>query len=288
MSRAEVEAHIRAHPVEGTVEEMRAAFAALAGAGPEGRRAKIGGVEAVCHGEGAPLLWLHGGGLVFGSPETHARLGDFLARAARATVILPRYRLAPEAPWPAPLEDVLAVLDTFDGPVTVCGDSAGGQLALLAALHRPGKVARLALVSPNTDRTGCSLTREANAEGDLMNDPATDARLNDLAQGSLPPGDPDRSPLLADLAGLPPTFLTASQGEVLFDDARLLSEELVKAGVTLTNQWEADLFHMWVLWPEALPEARATLDAIAAFHLTKNPVRPFIRPKSVELARESA
>ena len=276
MSRAEVEAQIRAHPVEGTIAEKRARFAAMAGPGPVGTADVIGGVEVVCHGQGTPILWLHGGGFVFGSPETHARLADALSRQAQARVILPRYRLTPEADWPAPLDDALAVLDAIDGPVTIAGDSAGGQLALLTALARRGRASALALVSPNTDRSGRSLTREVNSPRDLTNDAEADARLNAVAQGGLPPQHPHRSPLLADLRGLPPVYLTASRAEVLADDARLLAEALVRAGVPLTTRWEDDLFHLWPLWPEALPEARQTLSAIAALHrqAMDHPVTP--------------
>ncbi|WP_175484942.1 alpha/beta hydrolase fold domain-containing protein [Jannaschia pohangensis] len=223
----------------------------------------MGGVPCRAFGKGAPVLWLHGGGYVFGDSRSHAACAAHLARAAARQVIVPDYRLAPEYPWPAPLDDVRAVLRALPHAIPVVGDSAGGHLALNLALCDPTRVTSLALISPNTDRTGQSDTRRANEATDLMNDDATDARLAQMAMPHLPPDDPAVSPRLANLRDLPPTYLTASRAEVLAGDATLLAHAARDQGVPVAEDWQDDLFHMWTLWPDALPEARATLTRIA-------------------------
>jgi acetyl esterase/lipase len=260
---AALAAHISAHPVAGTPAQMRVAFAALAPNGPVGECVMLGGVPCVRFGPqtGVPILWMHGGGLVFGSPATHAAMAQMMADYAGRPVILPQYRLAPEHPWPAPLDDILAVIDALPGPIDLGGDSAGGQLALLAALRRPGRVRRLALVSPNTDRTGQSTTRARDT--DIMNDDVQDRNLAQLSFGPHLFIHPDASPLLADLSALPPVWVTAATNEVLLDDTLLLIAALGRAGVDATARIEPGLCHLWVLWPDTLTTAAGAIASIA-------------------------
>lgn len=265
MTRQSIAARIRAHPVAGNPFEMRQAFAALAGPGPTGEPLVLGGVRAVRHGDGPPAMWLHGGGYVFGSPETHAGGAQWLAKKAGMTVLVPEYRLAPDHVWPAQLDDALAVLDAIGAPVGLIGDSAGGHLALAVARRRPERVKRIALISPNTDRSGQSTTRADNSDTDLMNSDEDDQRLARMAMPRLDPLNPDASPLLASLKGLPPTFVTASTREVLLDDSLLLIAALARAGVRVQADIIDDLWHMWTLWPGELSAARRTLGKIAAF-----------------------
>jgi len=262
-------AHIAAHPVQGTPAQMRAAFAALAPKGPPGQREVIGGVPCQCFGAvgGAPVIWAHGGGLVFGSAATHAALAARVAQWAGRRVIVPDYRLAPEHPWPAPLDDLLAGVDATPGLVDLVGDSAGGLLALWAALRRKGRVGRLALISPNTDSSGLSITRQRDS--DVMNDGAQDRRLAELAFGRGQAKHPDASPLLADLTGLPPVWITAATSEVLLDDTLLLITALGRAGVQVSAEILPGLCHLWPLWPDALPQSRATVASLSAFLATQ-------------------
>jgi acetyl esterase/lipase len=255
---AELHAHIDAVPMDGPPEDLREGFVRLAGPQPPLRTEARCGVECGIVGEGPEIVWFHGGGYVFGAPGTHARLAHCLAGFG-LSVVLPRYRLAPEHPWPAMLEDARAVAAASTDAV-LGGESAGGHLALAVALERP--VRGLALVSPNTDRTGRSATRDRT--GDAMNDDATDTRLMRMAMGHLDPADPAASPLLADLSGLPPLHLEAAGAEMLLDDACLLARAAALAGVRTSLHVTPGLFHMFPLWPDILPEGAAALGRIAA------------------------
>lgn len=260
-SRRRVEERIASVDLGRTPAEMRAGFERLAG----GRRtSRDRDATGMTFGErGAPpLLFFHGGGYVFGSPRSHERLVARLA-ASGLHVHVPLYRLAPEHVWPAQLDDAEAALDLFEHPVAVGGISAGGHLALNLALRRPGQVSALLLVSPNTDRSGQSETRRALEDADLMNDDATDARLGQMAMPDQTPDDPQVSPLLARLSGLPPTRIVVGAREILLDDSILLARRMALAGVDVSLDMRGDLFHMAQLWPDAIAEAGETLDDAA-------------------------
>ncbi len=261
--RPRTEAALRAHiadvPVGGDVAARRAGFARLAGPQPEAEAISPGGIPCLAVGSGPVLMWLHGGGYVFGSARTHLALASSIA-AAGVRVILPDYRRAPEHPWPAMLDDALAVCDAL-GPVCVGGDSAGGHLALALARRRPCR--GLALISPNTDRTGRSTTR--GRTGDAMNDDATDAWLGRIAMPGMAPDDPDVSPLLADLSGLPALHMELAGAEMLLDDGLLLASAAALQGVDMRLHVTPGLFHMFALWPDAVAQGAATLGRIAGF-----------------------
>ena len=259
-NRRDVLERIEAHPLGDTPAEMRAAFPRRIGPQPAGEPHPLG----LRVGRGPRVLFFHGGGYVFGEPESHLAAATRLA-AAGLEVVLPRYPLAPEAPWPAQLDAARDDLASVEGPVAVAGISAGGHLALNLALDMPGRIAALALISPNTDRTGRSATRVPNEASDAMNDDEGDRRLGEMALGHLPDGDPAKSPLLADLAALPPTFLSVGTDEVLLDDTLLLSRALGRAGVATRLETLPGAFHMAHLWPDALPDAGAALDAIGTW-----------------------
>lgn len=259
--------HIRANPITGDAGAMRRAFDRLAPHSTGGMTGEWGGVT--CHrfgaGDASPILWLHGGGLVFGSARSHGAMAQRVAEMAARPVVMPQYRLAPEHPWPAPLHDVLAVLDAWPGAIDMAGDSAGGHLALLAALRRPGRVRRLALISPNTDRTGRSLTRGPNTQHDLMNADDDDRALAEMSFGAYPQRHPDASPVGQPLRDLPPVWITAATNEVLLDDTLLLARAMGRQGVPHEMHILKGLCHLWPLWPDALDASHATLRNLARF-----------------------
>lgn len=226
----------------------------------------------VGHESGPVILYFHGGGYVFGSPETHRAM---LARVSALTGLpacLPDYRLAPEHPFPAAVEDglcALAALAGHPGGVVLGGDSAGGGLALAVlaqALAGKGQLPRAVFAfSPLTDLTfsGESIRRNARAEVML---PAT--RAHDLAalylQGA-DPRDPRASPLFAELTGAPPVWLAAGDREILLDDTRRMAARLRAQGVSVREHIARDLPHVWPFFHNILPEARTTLHDLAGW-----------------------
>ena len=240
MTEDDLRALIDAHPVEGDPPAMRAAFEALARAAgaPDlaglrvaenrGGETRYVVVQPDGAAAGAPIVHLHGGGYVFGSPDSHLALGAALARAAARPVILLGYPLAPEAPWPAQRDAVMAFLAALGPPCVLSGDSAGGHLALACALGG-AKAEALLLFSPNTSRAyGRSGTR--GIEGDAMNDHETDDRLAAMAFGAVRADDPDQTLTDRDLSGLPPVYLDVGTDEVLLDDARTLADAVARQG----------------------------------------------------------
>ena len=217
------------------------------------------------------VVHLHGGGFTIGSCASHRSFATHLAAAVGCDVVVPAYRLSPEHPHPAALDDALAVWRALraDRPAThlaVSGDSAGGglALALALALRDAGEdlPAALALISPWVDLTG-SGARTVPAGGD---DPVLDVGLLALwaegYAGGRPLGDPALSPLFADLAGLPPLVVHATDGEVLHDDAVRVCDRARAAGVTVTEVIRPGLIHHWHVLAGAVPEADEDVAAL--------------------------
>ncbi|HUH85163.1 MAG TPA: alpha/beta hydrolase [Stellaceae bacterium] len=225
--------------------------------------------------ENRTILYFHGGGYFFCSPETHRAITVNLATRAEARVFAPDYRLAPEHRFPAAVEDALAsyrgivAAGTPEERVVVGGDSAGGglALALLLALReaKESLPAGAVLFSPWTDlaATGDSLRR--NDRSDAMFRGHRIAGNARLYLGDTPPTHPLASPLYADLKGLPPLFIQASDSEVLLDDSIRLAEKATKAGVAVDFRAWHRLPHVWHYFAPMLPEGRAALAEAAAF-----------------------
>ncbi len=218
------------------------------------------------------ILYFHGGGFVFGAPETHAAMLAALAKRAGANAILPRYPLAPEYRFPAALDHALAsyhacLEDTRPETIVIGGDSAGGALALtvLARLIRDGAPlpAGVFAFSPLTDLTfsGPSFHENADAEAVLPAERA--AEMARMYLDGAAPTDPSTSPLFAAFTGAPPVWITAGDTEILRDDSRRMVERLTEQGVPTTYVEEHDLPHVWPIFHNTLPEARRTLDTLA-------------------------
>lgn len=221
---------------------------------------------------GGAMLYLHGGGYCVGSPRTHRELAGRLARSANRTCVVPDYRLAPEDPFPAGLEDALAVYcslcETGGKPPALAGDSAGGglALALLLRLRDAGRPLppRVAVLSPWTDLTlsGASISERA-ARDPYMSEEVLAAFAD--AYAPVEKRDwPLVSPLHGDLSGLPPLWIEVGSEEVLFDDAAGLHERARTDCVEATLFVGEGLFHVWQAVPGA-PEAIAASDRIGSF-----------------------
>jgi monoterpene epsilon-lactone hydrolase len=197
------------------------------------------------------VLYLHGGGFTTGSPATHRALATHLAAASGATVHVLDYRLAPEHPFPAALDDVLAayreLLHRGAAPArtALAGDSAGGWLAVSAALRlrdagdpRPGA---LGLISPWLDLQG---TAWPDDRSDAMLRPAWLRRCARDFAGGTDLGAAELAPLEADLTGLPPVTMHVGSEEILLDDAVRLAHRARAAGVPVDLRRLDGLWHV--------------------------------------------
>jgi epsilon-lactone hydrolase len=271
-----------ASPPEGlSLEEGRANLDALGDSMPMPDGVEVTAVDAggvpsawfeAAGGDGdRGVLYLHGGAYTRGSIRSHGPMCGKLAVATGARVLGVDYRLAPEHPYPAAVDDALAAYRWLLGQgldaerVAVAGDSAGGGLtaALLLAAREAGAPAPAGavLLSPWTDLTlsGASMDRRA-AEDPLC------SRETLVPSAAAYAGAEDRacplvSPLFGDLAGLPPLLVLVGTAEVLLDDSLRFAAAADAAGVDVTLVVEDDLLHVWPLFP-GVPEADAAVGTI--------------------------
>jgi acetyl esterase/lipase len=222
----------------------------------------------------ATLLYLHGGAYVLGSPSSHRVLAGAFCRLG-FRVFLPDYRLAPEHPFPAALDDCEAVYRGLiaDGvdprSLVVAGESAGGglTLALLLRLRDAGALLppAAAVFSPWTDLaiTGASVETNNSAEGMFFN---TNLRpIAELYLAGADPRTPLASPLYAELRGLPPLLVHVGERELLLDDAVRLVERARIAGVDVTLKRWPVVSHGWQLLQRIVPEAAQSVAEAAEF-----------------------
>jgi monoterpene epsilon-lactone hydrolase len=212
------------------------------------------------------ILFLHGGAYVMGSPRTHRAMVARLCRQSGAAAALPDYRLAPEHPFPAALEDAgaawagLRARGHAAGEILLAGDSAGGglALALLALLLAQGeRPAGLVAFSPWTDMTLSGESLAANAAADPLLPAARVTEARDTYLQGADPADPRASPLFADFPGAPPVFLQAARTEILIDDTRRMAHGCDAGGAVTLDLWE-DAPHVWpILRPGARGRHRA-------------------------------
>lgn len=221
------------------------------------------------------ILYLHGGGYVIGSPATHRNLAYNLSQDSGCRVTVLDYRLAPEHPFPAAVEDAVTgyrwLLETGSRPerIAVAGDSAGGGLtvAALVAIRDEGlpMPAGAVSISPWIDLEALGDSVESKAALDPM---VQKDRLLELARLYLAGADPRNplaAPLYADLAGLPPLLVQVGTSEILLDDAVRLAERARAAGVETELEVAEDMIHVWHLFAPMLSEGREAVGRAAAF-----------------------
>jgi len=255
---------VRCEPVDAG--GVRAEWIGIAGSTPP----STNGVAS-----GATLLYLHGGGYVLGSINTHRRLVADIARASGARALAIDYRLAPEHPFPAAIEDATAayrwLLAQGVAPerIVVAGDSAGGGLtaSTLLALRDAGDPlpAAAVLISPWLDLTcTCdSMTTKAAADPIIEHDPLK--RWGDAYLGGADARTPLASPLFAELAGLPPLLIHVGTAETLLDDSLRFAERALAAGVGVTLEAWDGMIHVWHAFAFMLPEGQQAIDRIGAY-----------------------
>jgi monoterpene epsilon-lactone hydrolase len=218
---------------------------------------------------------LHGGGYTIGSVKTHRELISRVSRAADARVLAIDYRLAPEHPFPAAVEDATAayrwLLEGGVDPtrIVIAGDSAGGGLTLaaLVALRDAGNPLPAAGVclSPWVDLEGVGESMTTRAEADPI--VQREGLLEDAKAylGDADPRTPLAAPLYADLTGLPSLLIQVGTAETLLDDSTRLAERARSAGVDVVLEpWE-DMIHVWHFFASMLPEGQQAVDRVGEF-----------------------
>lgn len=220
------------------------------------------------------ILYLHGGAYFMGSPASYRRRTMRLAYRSNAEVFVPNYRLAPEYPAPAALEDALAAWRELRRvrprhPTLVAGDSAGGGLAISLMMMLRDQGLRLpdgaVLFSPWTDLSVSGASYAENDRRDLWLSRTHCETWAGHVLGGVDPRDPRVSPVYGRLDGLPPLLILIGDREVLLDDARQVHEKALAAGVRSTLHVGRDMLHDWPLALPWLDESRDAWASIAEF-----------------------
>ncbi|TSE01885.1 alpha/beta hydrolase [Skermania sp. ID1734] len=216
------------------------------------------------------VLYLHGGGYTVGSFRTHRSVAAYLSRAAGAPVYLLDYRLAPEHPYPAAVDDAVAAFDELisvhgypPGQIAIAGDSAGGGLAVATTrrLVDAGTVpAALAVMAPWVDPNDTEV-----GQYDLVLNTYWSKACALAYLGAGDPNDPGYAPLLGPLEGLPPTLIHVASDELLRDQAVALADKLHAAGVDARLVEQPRLWHVAHLQAALVREAREAVDDLGTF-----------------------
>jgi monoterpene epsilon-lactone hydrolase len=225
---------------------------------------------------GEAILHLHGGWFNFGTAGAYRHLVGHIAARAGARAFVPDYRLAPEHPFPAAVDDVLACYRGIDASgtrrIAVTGDSAGGNLALVLvscvtgrALSAKATLVGAAAVSPVTDLTLSGATYETRADADPLFTRPQVAELVRSYLGSGDATDPLASPLQGQFSGLPPIRIHVGDDEVLLDDSRRYVERAVAAGVDAELEVWMGMPHGFVANIGMVKASTLALDAIGKF-----------------------
>jgi acetyl esterase/lipase len=224
---------------------------------------------------GRVLLYLHGGSYVSGSCNSHRSVAANIAIASKARALTLDYRLAPEHPHPAAVEDAVAaykwLINNKVDPrhLAIAGDSAGGGLAIaLLVSLRDAKIplpAACVCLSPWTDLAFSGESWKSKAAVDLIIYDYKELAFAKMYLGGLDPKTPLASPLYADLQGLPPLLVQVGTDEVLLSDSARLVEHAKQAGVNaVLDEWQK-MQHVWQFAASFIPEGRRAIDQIGEF-----------------------
>ena len=275
----------RERPQNPTVEEYREGFERLSAKVGVGTNTRIEEVEAngvpgeMVIADGASdetaMLYLHGGGYVIGSPRTHRELARRLSVETGGSILVIDYRLAPENPFPAAVEDSVSAYNWLLGrglepsALSIAGDSAGGGLAVgtLVSLKDQGIPLPSCgvILSPWVDMEviGESMTTRSHLDPMVQRDGLITMALTYLNGADL--RNPLAAPIYADLSGLPPLLIQVGTRETLYDDAIRLACHAVKAGLKVTFEPWDEMIHVWHLFAPLLDEGQEAIERIGGF-----------------------
>jgi acetyl esterase/lipase len=220
------------------------------------------------------IIYLHGGGYAFGTPVGYRNLAGHVARAAGAKTLVPKYRRAPENPFPAGLDDAVTAYETVlksgvsAEHVAMVGDSAGGGLVLSTLLRLRDQglplPAAAALMSPWTDLEATGESMTTNADLDLMASADGMRTLGSLyASGAI--DDPVASPVRADLTNLCPLFIQVGGHETLLDDSIRLRDKALECGVAVEFEVFPEMQHVFQMGAGHVPEADLAIEKLGAY-----------------------
>ena len=214
------------------------------------------------------IVYFHGGAFCLGAPSGYRNWLTHLATAAKAEIVVPDYRLAPEHPFPAAPDDAFAVWKAANANVMM-GDSAGANLTLATTIRARDSGAKtpesIMMISPWIDLDHTGETLHTNADKDPL------VRIGDsrahaaLYLRDVSPRDPRVSPLFAELHGLPRTYVQVGRDEALLDDARRFESRARQAGVDVKMDIFDGVFHVWHFFAGVAPEADDAIARIARF-----------------------
>ncbi|MGV9171413.1 MAG: alpha/beta hydrolase [Promethearchaeia archaeon] len=222
------------------------------------------------------LLYLHGGGFIAGSIDTHRDLVSRISRAANISVLIIDYRLAPEHPFPAGLEDafktyqwLLSKKNLNAEDIIIGGDSAGGGFTLSVLIKARDEglplPAAAICISPATDLAGTGDTYESKAKLDPFLSPELVIFMRETYLQNTDPKNPLASPLFANLHGLPPIYIQVGTAEILFDDSKRIAKKLESADIEVElDIWE-DMIHVFAAFAAIAPEGKKAIENIAQF-----------------------